>query len=286
MPSASAVQEVTAMSASESASEFISTALEAIGQLHPTLSVPAEDLVALLKERTGEATLSSESLRELNITDLVVAHCALGGHGDAISAVIQTLRQACNFALRRASTEARDEVFQRVLVRLLSPLDGSAARLIQYRGQASLERWLRVIVAREQQAVIRESSAQIETPVVDDLPDLILDLDIAMANHELRNAFKAAFQTSFASLSVHERLLLRQNFRDGITISDLATLHEVHRNTMARELAQVRARLFTAVTNQLSQRLQVSTNEIRQMLTPADLEVSLSRLFRALPENF
>lgn len=210
-------------------------------------------------------------------TDLQLAQAALAGSAAAVTEVHQLIGAACHGALRRAPVYVRDEVVQRIAVRLLAPLDGTAPRLKQFRGEASLERWLRVIAVREHLALLRERGQLASQPhAAEALPDRAFEIAVPT---ELGAHFKSAFQAGFGSLSLHERVLLRQHFRDGLTISSMARLRGIHRNTMARELSQVRLRLRNAVLARLCDAAQLSAAALGEILTSKKLDVSLSRLF-------
>src|SRR6185436_8511874 len=59
-----------------------------------------------------------------------------------------------------------------------------------------------------------------------------------------RKSFKQAFEEALAALSIHDRLLLRQHFLDGLSIDRMAALHDVHRATAARWIAKLVEKLL------------------------------------------
>lgn len=211
---------------------------------------------------------------------------ALRGDPVATLAISAKVGAAATRVLSATSPERADEIAQRICVRLLRPLDGSEAKLAQFRGRASLSAWLRVIAAREVIHALRgpEHGRRAE-----------LNLDTmrapqSSAPHSIDHAnyaqvFKTSFQQAFEALSIHDRTLLRQHHRDGIPISKLAVVRNVHRGTLARELAQIRTRLQNAVESELRLTMQLSPNEQAELHgeLASQLDASLSRLFREVP---
>lgn len=215
--------------------------------------------------------------------DLVLCEQALAQTPEALCKISDRIVAACARVVAAADA---DEVAQRLRVRLLSPVDGSTAKLGQYKGRASLGTWLRVIAAREAlRSLSRPEVARRDDWEMDEFCDPRPATGTLVDRETYTKLFKEEFQRAFGALSIHERTILRQHYRDGIAISKLATVRRVHRGTLARELAQVRHRLDAAVSGQISRALGICLEEQHELRDEmiSQLDVSLSRLFREVP---
>jgi RNA polymerase sigma-70 factor (ECF subfamily) len=94
-----------------------------------------------------------------------------------------------------------------------------------------------------------------------------------------KQVFRACFSEALAGLSMHDRDLLRRHHLDGLTLDQVATLHDVHRATAARWLAQVRERVVAATRAALERELAGEVDLPELLATIASqLEASFSRL--------
>ena len=90
-------------------------------------------------------------------------------------------------------------------------------------------------------------------------------------------AFKRGFKAALASLSLHDRDLVRRHYLDGLTLDALARLHGTHRATIARQLARIRE-LVDETRRALRAELSASSDlEDVLQLIGSKLEASLSR---------
>src|SRR5262249_39179513 len=92
-----------------------------------------------------------------------------------------------------------------------------------------------------------------------------------------RGAFRDAFRAAVKALGDDQRLLLRQNVLDGLSIDRLAVFYRVHRATVARRLESARKALLDGTHRMLAARLQVRAEEVESILRliASQLEVSL-----------
>ena len=119
--------------------------------------------------------------------------------------------------------------------------------------------------------------------------DTLFERALAGDDHELlrrkeayRQLFRRAFDSAVSSLSVHDRLLIRQHFCDGLTLDEMANLHRVHRATAARQLAKIRDKLFEQTRAVFEAELAVDPREFAELmqLIASQLDASISRLLR------
>ena len=211
--------------------------------------------------------------------DLALVTRALAREPDAVHAVDAAVRAAAASAARRLAGDhaLADEIAQRVSERLWIGRDGGAPALRSYTGEAPLAAWLKIIAYREGIDLRRVR----ETPGDDDLVESVVgatETHLAMLRATYLAAFKRCFKAALASLSIHDRDLVRRHYLDGLTLDALARLHGTHRATIARQIARVRERLVDETRRALRAELSASSDlEDVLQLIGSKLEASLSR---------
>jgi RNA polymerase sigma-70 factor (ECF subfamily) len=174
----------------------------------------------------------------------------------------------------------RDEAVQVVRAIAFSPRAERPAAIHDFAGRGSLAGWLRVLVARE---LVRLAKAQNRSA---ELEDHLLELPAVDADpvlEELKTKYRAelagAFRTALDELSKRDRMLLRYQLVDGLTIDDIGKLHRVHRATAARWLAAIRDGLVDRTRAILAEVLGVDTLEAASIvrMVQSQLDVSVIR---------
>jgi RNA polymerase sigma-70 factor (ECF subfamily) len=238
---------------------------------------------------TGGAERFVEAVSDADLeTDDLYLACACAD-GDA--AAIAAFDTYCGPALDRvvasvgATPAQRADLVQAVRERLLvAPAGGGAPRIASYSGRGTLISWARVVatrVAKDQLPKARREPAAED----DEIANLIAsddDPEIGYLKRLYRHEFKLAFEAALAELSDRERLVLRQHTLDGLSLDELAKIHDIHRATAARWIERAREALQHATQQQLVDRLQLSGRELASIirLISSQLDVSLHRLLR------
>jgi len=233
----------------------------------PTVRVSDDDFAVYLAARIGPGEDPGEQLASRHVDDLYLAFgCSIGDEA-AVATFDQTILRDLPRALRRGDLDQAhlDDTRQQVATKLLAT---SPPAIAQYSGRGSLRGWVRVIAVRESSRLLANQAH--ERPTGDDAlfdavangvvpsPTLIKDM--------YRQSFKRAFEEALAGLSIHDRLLLRQHFLDGLGIDRLAALHDVHRATAARWIAKLVERLLTDTRMRLETMLEVTGEELDSVL--------------------
>jgi RNA polymerase sigma-70 factor (ECF subfamily) len=128
-------------------------------------------------------------------------------------------------------------------------------------------KWLQAAAVRE---ALSLSRAQHESPTEDaELADAAgagqdPELDFIKERH--RADFNVAFKEAFSSLDLRERTLLRMQYLDGLSIDSLATMHGVHRSTVARWQVSAREALLKATRSSLMAHLRLSREEFDSLM--------------------
>lgn len=249
----------------------------------PDIGIAARDFVMYLAERVAEDETGLGALQSLYTDDLFLAcGCSLGDAA-AIAAFDRGPLSDVSAALRRSAPPGSlvEEVRQRVAELLLVGGPERAPLIRQYAGRGKLRAWVRVIAMREANKL--RSHGRREQPTA------TTSLFDAATAHEPETAylkgayaglFKRAFHEAVDGLSIHDRLLLRQHFLDGLTIDQLAVLHQVHRATAARWLARLRQLVLHRTRQRLRAELQVDEGELDSVMRLIDtqLDASVRRL--------
>jgi RNA polymerase sigma-70 factor (ECF subfamily) len=228
-----------------------------------------------------------EDLAVLHASDLYLAFLCGRGEPRAIELLVrdQLADTTAIVARQYHSAAIADDVRQKLSADLLVAPEGAPRGIERYRGRGSLRAWLRVIGLRE---ALRLADPREGVLKSDD--DALFERTLGGTDHVLlrekavyRALFREGFGRAVASLSYHERLLLKQHFCDELTLDEIARAHQVHRATAARQLAKVRDQLFERTRAHLESALGLDHAEFAQLidLIASQLDASLGQLLRA-----
>jgi RNA polymerase sigma-70 factor (ECF subfamily) len=230
-------------------------------------------------------------LQQLHADELFLA-CACG-HGDpaALEALEAELRPLLRSVLadpKAAGVDAED-LRQMLLERLLVGDAERRPKILDYGGRGRLRTWLKVAATRLRIDQERRRTGQ-AVPLEDDslqrIEDSVsADMEVALLKQRYRSAFKEAFQAVLRSLEPEQRTLLRLTVVEGLSATEIARSHGVHRATAKRWLVGLRAHLLEQTERRLASGLGVGETELRSVLglIRSNLEVSMKRHLEGEP---
>lgn len=216
------------------------------------------------------------------VEDLALA--ALCARGDAAAqqafeAYLGAVEQA---RVGGATRDQIDEVKQRVRVQMLVGGEESAPGIAAYRGRGPLRAWLKIIATRELIRLVRGDGRAAKRD-----PE---ELELATTGDPALDQLKATYRAEFAEalrdaisdLAFEDRLLLRQQIADQLSVDEIGAAHGVHRGTASRWLSRAREALLAATQRRLSERLDLPEEEIASVirLVHSRLDVSVVRYLR------
>jgi RNA polymerase sigma-70 factor (ECF subfamily) len=254
----------------------------------PGVALEADVFVAHLAERLPAEGAPLGLLAETRAADLYLACACAEGDPRAHAAFERVVLARARVAL--ASFEGKgstvEDALQAVREKLLLGEGGERGRIVDYNGAGSLEAWVKVALMRT--ALNLNRGQHHERPAFDgDLADEPLlgadDPELDAMKREHRDAFGQALRESLAGLPVEERNLLRLYLVDRLNIAAIGAIFKVHRATIARWIADVRAKVLEGTHARLRQRLQVSDSDADSLarLVRSQLDVSVLRLLRS-----
>jgi RNA polymerase sigma-70 factor (ECF subfamily) len=266
--------------------DVLTRAIAAARARWPTVQLSAHDFVTYLAARIGAGEAPSEQLASRHLEDLYLAFGCSIGDAAAIAAFDQAVLRDLPRALRRGDLDQAhlDDTRQQVATKLLARTTAAPPAIAQYAGRGSLRGWVRVIAIRESGRLLQGQAH--ERPAGDDaLFDAVAHGVVpsqSLLKEAYRQSFKRAFEESLAALSIHDRLLLRQHFLDGLGIDRLAAVHDVHRATAARWIAKLVERLLADTRARLETSLGIQNEELDSVLRliQSCLDASIGRALR------
>jgi RNA polymerase sigma-70 factor, ECF subfamily len=227
----------------------------------PGIEIPDAELTAYVCDRiAGESSLAPE-----RFADLFIACACARGDGRAIAALEARYFVALPAQLRRTSNsdDAIADAMQDLRTKLFAQ-----HRIHDYTGRGSLEGWLKVAAARTLLHFLEKH--QREKPVEDaGIEDALLSRvnpELEFVKAQYRADFHAAFREALQTLSPDDRTMLRLHVIDGLNIAEIGALRKVHRATVARWIADTRARILAETRAQLARRLKVAPDELDSVL--------------------
>lgn len=231
-----------------------------------------------------------QTIPSLYLADL---YCALGcarGEPRALEIFDREYLQPASSALSRIdpSPDVAEEVKQLLRQKLLLPTATQKPRIAEYAGRGPLSAWVRAALLRTalnfKRDRQRDRCANAQPLFESDLP--AYDPEALSIKASYREAFQNALRCALATLPRGDRILLRLHLLEGLNLDSIGIVYNVHRATVARWLAQARAVLRQTMLAQLSNELELPTDEVERSigLVHSQFDLSLSRLLRSNPE--
>ena len=229
----------------------------------------------------------AEDLSNRRGGDLYLALACADGNDRAIAELERSFMPAAIAAVRRmrGSVASADEIAQVVRTHVLVATGDGAPRIAGYAGTGSLKSWLTAIAVRRYLNALRDNKREVllgDEEVMDAIAAKAPTPEFAILKESYRDKFRAGFSDALASLGAKEKTLLRHRFVDGLNVTDLAKLHDVHRATLHRWLADAQTAVAERTEQILCKELAVSAAELASIrrLVRSQLEVSLERLLK------
>jgi RNA polymerase sigma-70 factor (ECF subfamily) len=209
--------------------------------------------------------------------------CAYGVEG-ALSAF------ECTFAVDVARAVASidsshafvQDTLQVVRERLLVPKRGEPGKIVEYAGRASLKSWLCAVAVRSAITLRRRQGERGHRSFSKGV-----DRRLAQGGPEfeyLRGRYKEVFEeavrTAVEQLPAKQRMMLRLNLIDRMSIDKLGAMYKVGRSTAARWLASARRALLEHARRELHAKLRLTSTELDGLAADmrSQLEISIHRL--------
>jgi len=264
--------------------ELVAAAREA----WPGIELAPRQFVARVAERlSGQPSVASE-LAQVRAADMYLAcACALGDRA-ALVEFERGYLPAVDAALirMRAGGDNVDEVRQLVRHKLLVAVPPGEPKIADYAGRGSLRNWVRATAVRTYFNLLRKHKRELapeDDRMLDALPDVADDPELAHLKNTYRDELKAAFEAALAELTDREVNVLRHYFVDDLTIDQIGALYRCHRVTAFRWVDRARDKLARRTRKRLQGRLQVSHTELDSImrLVQSQLDLSIARCLGA-----
>ncbi len=230
----------------------------------------------------GEGEGLATQLAAAPVADLALAAWCAGGAAAAHQAFEAYLGAVEQARVGGASRDQLDEVKQQLRVQMLVGAEGKAPGIVAYRGRGPLRAWLKIIATRELVRMVKGDGRTAKQELD--------QLELATTGDPALDQLKATYRAEFAEalrdaitdLSFEDRLLLRQQIADQLSVDEIGVAHGVHRGTVSRWLARARQALLAATQRRLSERLDLPAEEIASVirLVHSRLDVSVVRYLR------
>jgi RNA polymerase sigma-70 factor (ECF subfamily) len=252
-------------------------------QAHAGVTLDAADFAAALGAAVSDQDDPRAALASVHAVDLYLAVACAKGDAAAIAILEREQLGGARAAfLRLLGPGEADDALQALREKLLIASEGAPPKIGDYSGRGTLAGWIKVVAVRIALSAMRGRKPE----AVVDQDDVLLELPTTLPGEPepLRRhygaAFKAAFQAALASLEPRERLLLRLQFVDELTVDQIGALYGVHRATAARWVARAREKLFDETRKRLAMELGLPAEQLSSILdiVRSHVDVSLLRV--------
>jgi RNA polymerase sigma-70 factor (ECF subfamily) len=246
----------------------------------PELGLDRKSFEGYLARHAAQGVLPSEAYAP----DMFLA-CACAQRIDrALTAFERT--HAPDMARAVATIDASDafvqEVLQVVRERLLVSRGGTPPKIADYAGRASLKSWLCAVALRAAISLRRRKGDKRHErfQVEEDMRVVERGPEFDYLRRRYKRAFEDAVRSALRRLAPKDRMLLRLNVVDGMSIDKLGALYKVGRSTAARWLAAARNALLEQARRELQEKTRLTSTELDSVAADVQslLEVSVAKL--------
>lgn len=240
----------------------------------PGLPISDQDLVRHLAERTDQALPPSE-----HAGDLLLALACMRGLPEALAAFELQFSDVIERVLAKRRAEAlADDVAQTVRERLLLGREGAPAQIAGYRGTGPLRSWVAIATATQLAMARRSENRRREEPQREQ--ELIAqDPELRYLQQRYKSEVEQAIAHALRTLADRERVILRLQLGERLTLEQLAKMYAVDRATIARWLQKARQTLLSAIRLELRARTGAADGTCEELLklVQSQLDVSVLR---------
>ncbi len=217
-----------------------------------------------------------------HVGELFLAWAAGRADGAALRNLERLISPDVEAAARRVdrAPEFVDEVRQALRVRLLVADEGRV-RIDDYAGRGPLRGWFGVAALRVALNLKRTAGPASQ--------DILAELVSGEADPELhhlktlyRAEFRDALEAALGALSERKRAVLRLSYVDGLKLTQLARLYQIHDSTASRWVSQAAAEVAEGARRRLMARLSLSPASLDSLtrMVLSNLDLSIARILR------
>jgi RNA polymerase sigma-70 factor len=212
--------------------------------------------------------------------DLYLAWACLHNLPGAIESFQQKLEPIIYKTLIRMkkSHNSLPDIIQLVYTKLFTFRDGKAPAIVQFCGLGKLANWIKLLAMHLAIDLQRKNNKEFaaEDDTLDLLNVSLTDPEVDYLKKTYCLEFKQAFQTAFETLSARERNLLRHKLLDQLSFERIGAIYHVDKSTVSRWMARIKNRLHSKTKKLLLERLQVSKDELENILRLIQSRLSVS----------
>jgi RNA polymerase sigma-70 factor, ECF subfamily len=232
----------------------------------------------------ARAEAGAPPLRERAIEDLYLACACLHGVSGAVEAFDATCDPAIRAAVARIARSApqSDEIVQQLREVVLVGRAEAPPRIGSYAGRGPLSRWVAVTAQNIGLMILRSDRAEgrVRDAAAAEAMLSPADPEVAFIRERYRGALETALADALSALANRERLLLRLNLVNGVSIEKIARMYGVNHSTASRWLGRAREIVRDEMQRLLRERIRVTPSQIGSLwaVVGSQMELSLSRL--------
>jgi RNA polymerase sigma-70 factor, ECF subfamily len=245
----------------------------------PELSMLSDqDLIRHAAERCDERGLQPLE----HAADLLLALACTRSIAPALAAFERSYAELIARVLGQRRAEGLgDDVAQQVRERLLLGQAGAPGQIAGYRGTGPLRSWVAIATSTQLAMARRSQQRRREDPEPSEFNEHVIarDPELQFLQQRYRSEVEQAVVHALRTLGDRERVIMRLQLGERLTLEQLATMYAVDRATIARWLAKARRTLLEAIRLELRARTGAAEGTCEDLLrlVQSQLDVSVLR---------
>jgi RNA polymerase sigma-70 factor (ECF subfamily) len=238
----------------------------------PDVVVPFEDFNRMLRD----TNVTSDGMRQWP-GDLYLACAARHGNARAIRIIDERFVAGLGARIRRLGSKPEEiaDVLQAVRERLFA---GDAPRIGAYNANGPLEQWIKVVAMRTAIDTHRKEATvpRAEAAWLEIFTAAASDASVLLIRTEYKRELETAIQEQVATLSAHDRAVLRLHVIEGVSIEKIAASYGVHRVTVARWVWKAGESILDGLRRRFNDRFGIVPQEFESLARLARSQLSLN----------
>jgi RNA polymerase sigma-70 factor, ECF subfamily len=182
--------------------------------------------------------------------------------------------------LASADTALIDEVRQNLRNRLFLGSGTNAPKIASYSGNGALRNWVAVVARREAYSLLRRERPR-DRELTDDVMALLpsaCDPEIEYLRGRYRSELEEAFRAGFRKLMPRDRLIMRLNIIQGLSMGKIGLIYGVNQSTVSRWMHAARETVREEIHRIVAERLFIDPEELVSLIRqlPSSVELSMA----------
>lgn len=269
-------------SASSAVADGLARLLATARDAWPDLPVARPAFFRFIGQCVAGHEVTRERIDKLHAADLYLACACAGGSDSACRAFVALYESHILAAASRVlqSESDRRAAARQVCDDMLVGREPGSAKIARYKGRGSLRAFVGVVATNTALNLAKKKAPEVARDDLEQIADGSDDPELAYLRERYADEFRASFETALSNMSDDQRLLLKLEIIEQLTVRQAALVYGRSPATTARHLTRAREALAAATLADLRARLDLTPSDVESLarMVQRSIDLSVERL--------